>query len=372
MNLSLLVYLLIAFGAFQALFLSLIFLTKKPRNQVKKLFSALLIIEGVTLVERVLAETDLVSITPHLLGVSYPLSFIKPPLLLFMAWGILDKHSQLTRRNLFHFIPFFLILGMNAPFYFLSGKEKVEMVSAFIHYVPEYSSFNFWFFLSFYIYIGCYVILSIDRIDKYRLIIKNNPLANWYQKVLWLYGGALLIGLIYFTISPMELIKAPIINNISMLLMTFFIQSVAYQLLGNNNVLNTGRKRFVSNTDQARIDEERILLKFTQEKVFLDDSMNLNDFSKSLELPSKYISDLINQRLGVSFRDLISQYRVDEAKRIMEAEKDTNTSLLTIGQEAGFNNKVSFYRAFKKQTGLSPSSYYKSHSKIDTTIRQDH
>lgn len=74
MDLTSLFHLLIAFGALQALFLAIILGTRK-RELSAKLFATFLFIEGFTLVERLVAETGLMSDIPHILGISYPFEF---------------------------------------------------------------------------------------------------------------------------------------------------------------------------------------------------------------------------------------------------------------------------------------------------------
>ena len=149
-------HILIAFGALQALFLSAILISqgKKPEY---RLFASFLLIEGVTLVERLLAETNLMTDFPHVLGISYPLSFLKPPLLFILATKLTRPDFSFQKRHLLHGIPFLGMLLLNIPFYLLPAEEKVLYVSRFINYIPAYNSFNFWFFLSFFLYIGGYL-----------------------------------------------------------------------------------------------------------------------------------------------------------------------------------------------------------------------
>ena len=54
----------------------------------------------------------------------------------------------------------------------------------------------------------------------------------------------------------------------------------------------------------------------------------------------------------------MNRYRVNEARRlILEGKPDT--SLNDIALQAGFTNRVSFYRQFKDITGISPSEFLK-------------
>jgi AraC-like DNA-binding protein len=42
----------------------------------------------------------------------------------------------------------------------------------------------------------------------------------------------------------------------------------------------------------------------------------------------------------------------------------SNYTIVAIGLEAGFNSKASFYRAFRKFEGMTPSEYQKNRSQI--------
>ena len=361
-------HILISFGAFQAIFLAVIFLSRAKVYLAKRFFAFFLIIEGVTLIERVMAETGIMQQFPHLLGISYPISFIKAPTLFLMAIAIVNPKFKLRRIHTLHLIPFIIILLMNIPFYVQPAAEKLRIVAEFITYVPTYRSFDFWLFTSFFLHIGIYILLSIRTLKQYQTHIKNNRQVNWYLNVLQLYAGFLIISFIHFAIQPSGIIEIPIINTISMLAMTFLIQSIAYSFLSKENILNQSTIR--ANLDMANITEHYDLLlnKLNSEKIYIKESLSLEDLAKSMELPKKYVSDLINQKFGKSFKMLINEYRVNEAKQMMERDSGSKTHLIDIGLESGFNNKVSFYRAFKQHTGKSPSEYFskikESHSKL--------
>lgn len=356
-DLPFILHILIAFGAFQAIFLSIIFLSRQKGKLPDKFLGLFLMIEGITLIERLLAETKLIESFPHLLGVSYPINFIKPPILFFIVLSLVSSKFQLKAKHLLHSIPFFLMLLMNIPFYGMPAEDKLAYVDNFINYVPAYNSFDFWFFITFFFYIGIYLWLSISRLSDFQKHVKNNRHVNWYRSVLRLYFFGLSLGFIYYLIRPSSLVEIPLFNLISMLVMTFLIQSIAYNFITKNNLFNSVATPNLVDVDQRINDEQRIREKLEVEKSFLDDTLTLATFARSLDLSKKYVSDLINQRLGYTFREAINYYRVEEARRLIQDEQHISRGLIQIGMESGFNNKVSFYRTFKRFTGKSPSEY---------------
>ena len=360
MGLEVIFHVLIAFGALQAIFLSIILITSGEKLSFR-LFAFFLLIEGLTLVERLLAETNLTQEVSHLLGISYPLSFLKPPILWLLALVVTRADFRMAKHHLLHFMPFLLMLGLNIPFYLLPAEEKVQYVATFIGYVPDYTEFNFWFFLSFFCYIAVYLMLSIKVLRHFRIHIKNNRLANGFLQVLYLYSCLLGLQLLHFVLRPSGIVEFPYVNEASMLTMTFLIQSIAYQLLSKSRLLNDPTSAKISSESATNnLEAQAVLEKLEKDRVFLDDRLSLEAFAGSLDMSKKKMSDIFNQRFGSSFKRVINEYRVKEAKSLMAEKKNLEGKLVEIGLRSGFNNKVSFYRTFKQITGKSPSDYHKS------------
>ena len=68
-----------------------------------------------------------------------------------------------------------------------------------------------------------------------------------------------------------------------------------------------------------------------------------------------YLSQLFNKELGYSFSDYVNHFRVEESKRLLEAEP--LASIQEIAERSGFHSISTFRRAFIKQTGVIPSEY---------------
>lgn len=352
---SLIINVLIAYGICQALFIAFILL-RSDRTLFKKLFATLLIIEGITLFERLLVETELIDTIPHLLGIGHPISFLKPPLLLFMAMAITVKHFKIQKKHYWHLIGFGFMLFLNFPFYFLSGPEKLETIRAFMNKVPSYLSFEFFFTLSFFAYIGIYMYLSIKKLAKFKKQVTNNSLVNWMYSILILYSVFLFLHLIYFVLQPIGKYNFSLVNQMSMLAMTFIIQAIAFKIVDKSTLFNN-KPPNLNNLQERGKYEDAILSKFEEDKVYLDDDLNLATFSKAVQIPPSYVSEIINQRYNCSFKKLLNQYRLEEAKRIIHENIDGKVKLIDIAFESGFRNKVTFYRVFKEFEGISPSKY---------------
>ena len=356
MNIPLIINFLIAYGALQAFFIALVLLRKVKLGQFRILFALFLLIEGITLFERFLVEADLINALPHILGVSYPISFIKPPLILFMTYSLTRATFKMGRRQYLHFLPFLVVFLFNIPFYFLTAEEKIEWVFNFMNTVPDYQSFGFYFGIVMFAYIGTYLYLGVMQLRRFREHVKNNRLVNWLLRVLLVYGAFLAFHLTYFSLEPIGESHWPYVNQISMLLMTFIIQSVAFKLMDRTVVFEAKPPDLTDLTHRKR-KEKLILDKFEVDKIFLDDTLSLATFADKVGLPPQEVSQIVNQKFNSSFAQLVTSYRLKEAKQLLQNPETSQLRLIEIAYSVGFSNKVSFYRAFKKFEGISPSAY---------------
>ena len=347
---------LIAYGMLQAFFIALLLLRPADRTLFKRLFAALLIIEGITLFERLLVESDLIHHVPHLLGVSHPISFLKPPIMWFMALSLTRSNLRIGGKAYLHLIPFGLMLLMNVPFYFLSGPEKMEWVATFMNRIPSYQTFDFYFTLSFFAYIGIYIFLALRRLGQFRMQVANHALVNWYRIILLAYSGFLAIHLGYFLLQPLGQWNFALFNQVSMLTMTFIVQSIAFKLMDRSSLFKA-KPVDLNDLQERKEQEELIIRQFEEGKAYRDEDLNLQQFAQTVSLPAAQVSRIINQRFNCSFTKLVARYRINEAKSILQNANGSKIKLIDVAYQVGFGNKVSFYRAFKELEQTSPSDY---------------
>lgn len=368
-----LITLLIAFGCFQAYFIALA-LQFKNRNMKKLLFSILLLTEGLGLLNRLFIETGLIYSFPHLLGISYPFAFAKGPLLFLFALSITNDNFRFKPIYISFFTPVILLIGLNSQLYFLSAENKINILSKGGEVATiSYNSGSFIIGLFYFIYLGVFIWLSLKKLNSNISFKKNNRTAKWFRMVIIYFSLFMFIGFLYLIQFPLNLVNYSQFNNILMLVMTFLIQSLAYSLFDfeNSSIFSKSKKLLIPK-EELKVHKTHIMKLLENDKLYLNDEFNVEDFAKILAWSKRKTSEVIGQAFGGSFKDLVNGYRVKEALKIMEMERGNKIHMIDICFDSGFNNKVNFYRVFKKNTGYSPLAYFQNidlHSPIITSAK---
>jgi AraC-like DNA-binding protein len=107
----------------------------------------------------------------------------------------------------------------------------------------------------------------------------------------------------------------------------------------------------------------------TEEKPFLDPDLTISDLSNKLDIPRHHLTQIINERLKKNFFMFINEYRVREAKQMMNNDNYKDYTILRIAYESGFNTKSGFNSIFKRLTGFTPSEYKKVQSHMSDSQR---
>lgn len=85
---------------------------------------------------------------------------------------------------------------------------------------------------------------------------------------------------------------------------------------------------------------------------------SLTRLAELVGISSRALSAVLNDSMGITFRDLLNQYRVREAcARLEDQVNYGNLTIEAITQSVGYKSRTSLVTAFKKETGLTPSDY---------------
>ncbi|MFC5402034.1 helix-turn-helix domain-containing protein [Cohnella soli] len=90
---------------------------------------------------------------------------------------------------------------------------------------------------------------------------------------------------------------------------------------------------------------------------YSDAELTLYRIAEQVERPEKYISQLFKEVTGSNLSDYLETVRMDHAVKLLLEGRYTVDE---ISSRVGYNSSHSFRRAFKRVTGVSPSSYRQS------------
>lgn len=292
--------------------------------------------------------------------------FLFGPLMYFYL--NLIKNGSLPKNFRWHLIPFAVHFTYMLPFiyWFTSGPDAISqsrnpvnvfLQTAIFRHISEvtfsFQLFNALQFLSMIIYAAVLIRFAV------RLKINQVNSSNWYLKNAIFYAlFAILFSGYWITlwigILPDGLdyiISAFMVLCIYLIGYTAFRQPV--KLFEKNNPRRKGNQHntFIKQQTSKLVD----LLE--TKKPWLDNELNLQKLAEIANLSPHELSFIINTELNKNFADLIHEYRIKEACRLLSEDSESDLKILAIAFDVGYSNKATFNAAFKKLTGMSPSAY---------------
>jgi AraC-like DNA-binding protein len=213
-----------------------------------------------------------------------------------------------------------------------------------------------------------------------------NP-ENNKEKIKWLFQYSCLISLWYFLTlisifvfdkSITEYYLQPLLTNICYFIVLnkivnqkFYFnepktnENEALNLNGQTISIRLPVKYSKTALNNVLIDEYSNRLKsyLEEKKPYLQNELTIKDVSEALNVPVYQLSQVINQKFEKNFFDLINYYRIEEARQLIKSPGTSKIKIESIAFHCGFGSKTSFYNAFKKNTGLTPSDYKNSISR---------
>lgn len=100
------------------------------------------------------------------------------------------------------------------------------------------------------------------------------------------------------------------------------------------------------------LDNVKVILK--QIETHYQDKLTIEDMARLCGFSCSHFMKFFKQQMGMSFIEYLNDYRLTMAARMLSASADT---VVSVAQEAGFENLSYFNRMFKRKFNMTPSQY---------------
>jgi AraC-like DNA-binding protein len=331
-----------ALGAFNGFLLSLYFAI----NAKKKIFtnyflSLLLLVLSIRIIKSVFFYFN-----PHLSNIFIQIGLSACTLIGPFLFLYLTSYSENDKPNWArHIIPYLVIMTVLGIFY-----PYVEHQEIWIRWIVKAIYFQ-WF---------VYIALSFKYIQP--IIQKIKEKESLKKLEVWFLSIFFGVAFVWFAYT-FAAYTSYIVGALSF---TFILYLIVLLLVFKNSqeaAFFQEKERYKNKTiEKETLDliSQKITI-IVEKELFLNSNFTLEEAAKELKVPKHILSQYINEVLGKSFSNLIKEYRIEKAKKLLETEK--NLTVESLGYDSGFNSKSTFFTAFKKQTGLTPTEYQKWRSK---------
>jgi AraC-like DNA-binding protein len=95
-------------------------------------------------------------------------------------------------------------------------------------------------------------------------------------------------------------------------------------------------------------------------------SVRASEFALRVQRTPVQLAKEFRATVGLCVKEHLESLQIERAKELL---RTTRSSTAEIAVDAGFGTARSFYRAFRRRTGVSPTEYRKKMSLADTAFR---
>lgn len=114
------------------------------------------------------------------------------------------------------------------------------------------------------------------------------------------------------------------------------------------------------NFDDTELIINKLKRVMTEKELFKNPNLKVNDLASEINITGHQLSQLLNDNIEKNFTLFVNEYRINEACKILL--ENTNLTIDAVGDEVGFNAKSTFFAAFKKIKGMTPSAYQQANT----------
>lgn len=242
--------------------------------------------------------------------------------------------------------------------------------------------------LAVYPQLAVYLFFIIRRMSKYRIELRDYYSSTEKHELRWIYvigglSGAFWLAttlLLFLTFDPDQTDTSSVLISVASCVGLALVMAITLWGLRQRPPLATeseiehqpmtstsrSQQQPSEKYEKSALNAEastRIARKLRSametDRLHRDPNLSLWALARHIGASPNYVSQTLNEVIGESFFDFVNGYRVTEA---ITRLSQTNDTVLAITFDVGFNARSSFYNAFKRVTGQTPTNYRKNMS----------
>ena len=364
--------LFILLGIAQGLFLSYFFLRQK--ETANRYFGLTLLVMSILVFDVWLGYSNLMFQTLWLVDFSEPGNFVFAPALYLALQAYLGEKSG--RFTWLHFAPAgiyflyscFALYSLPIPYKYNSNIDAWHPELAEL--ALDYTGMRWRFILqewldesmiiqgAVYVGLSAWVLVQAFRKAQLSFWATSNSRLSWSRGIV-LISVVILVVLfltkLYNDDDRGDHIIASFISLSMYLIMGTMLRRTA---LFDQLQPEKGRYHRSSLQDHDKTDiAQRLRTLMEQQKPYLQPGFSLQSLAKLLKIQPHHLTQTLNENLGLSFFELTAQYRIVEAQALLRHPDTRDLTIEDIAERVGYLSKSAFNAAFKKQTGMTPTTW---------------
>jgi AraC-like DNA-binding protein len=313
-----------------------------------------------------------------------PFWLMSGPLLYFYIKGtITDKNPLSNSWEYLHFLPSLVQFIGIIPYCLKPFSEKEEIAKYIISNINNIKTIDAnWLYpkslIGFLIrpaaatiyglYCGIFLINHRPSKQTNKIFRSKQNMFTYYWLVFFvlfffLLTSSVLVNmyLLTFTENPVEILDKLPSNTLSSIsafiviicLLTF--PSIPY---GMPRFREKNKTESSEHSTDPLIDlKDAIILYIHTSQNYLDKDFRVKNLAFALNVPLHHVNYCFKHIIKLPFKDYQILCRINYAKELIEKGISKSSTMEGIGTKSGFSTRASFFKAFKKETNLTPYEY---------------
>ncbi|WP_207423832.1 AraC family transcriptional regulator [Desertivirga brevis] len=361
--------------------------------------------------------TRLILQMPALYGIAFPFYYLIPPVCYLYVQGKLKGRQGLKKVDLIHFIPGLLALLDLIPFYLQPENVKASYMLSILDDVTLSHSLKMGFLspaihfhlrlVQAFLYLGAQMWALITYVRN-----GNSEVRLSKQCLRWLTSYTCLVILIYTNLFVLTIdvethlaahMKLTELHGLPMTFIAFSFLGIVLNLFFNPEILyglnpvhdpvkieSPVEKEIIKlvpseyeeavneesgyEKDSALIPAEqlsvfvqRLEMQLEQQELYREQKLVITGLAAKVDIPPRTLSYILNSHYQKRYTDFINQYRVNYVISRFEKDDWRGMTLEGLAFEAGFSSRSTFFTAFKKFTGNTPSEYLEQNGEMQAS-----